>query len=197
LTASLWPDSPSTTEGGAVVEWLKIIGLGVVGAIAYGIAHDNVTARVCVEYFTIGHVPIFGTENPTLLALGWGVLATWWVGLGLGIYLALACRVGRRPKLTAVDLVRPLGVLLVTVAAVSLLAGLAGYLAATQGWVWLVGRLAERVPTARHHVFLADLWAHLAAYGSAFLGGIALAIWASIRRNRLAKPAKSTETEWT
>ena len=58
-----------------MVEWLKIIGLGVVGAVAYGIAHDNVTARVCVEYFTIGHVPIFGTENPTLLALGWGVLA--------------------------------------------------------------------------------------------------------------------------
>src|SRR5262249_11114159 len=92
------PDRPSKLEGGPVVEWLKIIGLGVVGAIAYGIAHDNVTARVCVEYFTIGHVPIFGTENPTLLALGWGVLATWWVGLGLGLLLALACRRGRRPK---------------------------------------------------------------------------------------------------
>jgi hypothetical protein len=180
-----------------VADWLKIIGLGVLAAIAYGIALDNVTARVCVEYFTIGHVPIFGTEDPTLLALGWGVLATWWVGLALGIYLAVACRVGRRPKLTAGDLVRPLGVLLVSMAAVSLLAGLAGYFAATRGWIWLAGPIALLVPAARHHAFLADLWSHLAAYGSAFLGGITLAVWASIRRNRLAKTAKPTDLNWT
>jgi hypothetical protein len=28
---------------------------------------------VCVEYFTIGHQPIFHTDDPTLLAFGWGV----------------------------------------------------------------------------------------------------------------------------
>ena len=169
-----------------MVESLKIIGLGVVAAIAYGIAHDNVTARVCVEYFTIGHEPIFGTESPTLLALGWGVVATWWVGLSLGIFLALSCRYGRTPKLTAGDLLGPLGRLLATMAVVSLVAGLAGYYSATQGWVWLFGELADRVPKAKHAAFLADLWAHLAAYSSAFLGGIALGIWAMIRRFRLA-----------
>ena len=179
-----------------MVESLKIIGLGVVASIAYGIAHDNVTARVCVEYFTIGHEPIFGTDSPTLLALGWGVLATWWVGLGLGVLLALACRRGRRPKLTAGDLVRPLGVLLATMAGVSLLAGLAGYIAATQGWVWLVGELASRVPKAKHESFLADLWAHLAAYASAFLGGIILAIWATIRRRSLARAKVSLQPDW-
>jgi hypothetical protein len=176
-----------------VVESIKIVGLGVVASIAYGIAHDNVTARVCVEYFTIGHVPIFGTDNPTLLALGWGVLATWWVGLGLGILLALACRSGRRPKLGAGDLLRPLGVLLASMAVTSLVAGLAGYDAAGRGWVWLVGDLADRVPAARHRVFLADLWAHLAAYGSAFVGGIVLAVGASIRRTRLASAARSSD----
>jgi len=169
-----------------VVESLKIVGLGVVAAVAYGIAHDNVTARVCVEYFTIGHAPIFGTESPTLLALGWGVVATWWVGFGLGIILALACRLGRYPKLTAGDLLRPLGLLLGSMAVVSLVAGLVGYYSATRGWVWLVGPIASRVPQDRHHVFLADLWAHLAAYASAAAGGVVLAVWARFRRTRLA-----------
>ena len=170
-----------------MIESLKIVALGVVAAIAYGIAQDSVTARVCVEYFTIGHAPIFGTESPTLLALGWGVLATWWVGLGLGLVMAIACRKGRRPKLAASDLVRPLGIVLGSMAVASTLAGLIGYQAATHGWVFLVGRLADEVPEARHPAFLADLWAHLAAYGSAFVGGVALAILASNRRTRLAQ----------
>jgi hypothetical protein len=72
-------------------------------------------------------------------------------------------------------------------AVVSMVAGVAGYHSATQGWVWLVGGLADRVPEAKHTVFLTDLWAHLAAYASAFVGGIVLAIWATIRRDRLAK----------
>jgi hypothetical protein len=59
------------------VEALKIILLCVLSAITYGILHDQVTARICVEYFTIGHPPMFATDSPTFLALGWGILATW------------------------------------------------------------------------------------------------------------------------
>lgn len=180
-----------------MIESLKIIGLGVVSAIAYGIAHDNVTARVCVEYFTIGHQTIFETTSPTVLALTWGVLATWWVGLGLGIFLALTCRVGRKPKLSAVDLIRPLGILLASMAGISTLAGLAGWFAANRGWIFLVGGIAERVPSEKHIAFLADLWAHLAAYASAFVGGIVLAIWATIRRGRLARSASLSQAQGT
>ena len=180
-----------------MVESLKIVGLGVVAAIVYGIAHDNVTARVCVEYFTIGHPPIFGTDSPTLLALGWGVLATWWVGLGLGSLLALVSRAGPKPKLSAGDLLRPVGYLLATMALVSLLAGLAGYFAATRGWIWLVGDLAASLPESKHLAFLADGCAHLAAYASAFLGGIVLAVWAAIRRNRMARAEISPQPDGT
>jgi hypothetical protein len=70
--------------------WIATIAL----AVAYGIAHDMVTAHVCVEYFTIGHVDIFGTGNSVLLALGWGTVATWWVGLVLGGFIASAARSG-------------------------------------------------------------------------------------------------------
>ncbi len=171
-----------------MVESCKIIGLGMFAAIAYGIAHDNVTARVCVEYFTIGHERIFGpTESPTLLALGWGFAATWWVGLGLGIFLALTCRLGQKPKLSAKELVKPVAILLATMAVLSLLAGGLGYYAASRNWIWLVGYLAFHVPKAKQSAFLADACAHLAAYGTAFVGGMILAIWATVRRVRLAK----------
>jgi hypothetical protein len=56
---------------------IKIILTCVVAAVLYGIVHDQVTARICVEYFLVFHPPIFPTQSPTLLALGWGVIATW------------------------------------------------------------------------------------------------------------------------
>src|SRR5439155_1067124 len=92
---------------------IRIILLATLAAIAYGVVHDQVTARVCVEYFTIGHPPVFNTDSPTLLALGWGVIATWSVGLLLGVSAALVSRLGHRPKYTAACLVRPIAVLLV------------------------------------------------------------------------------------
>ena len=164
------------------MESLKIILLCIVAAIVYGICHDQVTARVCVEYFTIGHPPVFNTDSPTLLAFGWGVIATWWMGLYLSIPAALACRVGTLPKLKAVDLVRPIGVLLIVMACTSLLAGITGYFLATRGSVWLLEPLASRVPAEKHVAFLADLWSHLAAYGIGGFGGLVLCGWVVVRR---------------
>src|SRR3954463_16695995 len=89
-----------------------IVLLSIAAAVAYGILHDQVTARVCVEYFTIGHPPVFPTESPTRLGIGWGIIATWWVGLLLGIPLAVAARAGRRPWRGVRSLVRPVLTLL-------------------------------------------------------------------------------------
>jgi hypothetical protein len=176
------------------MKFLGIIALSVAASILYGILHDQVTAHLCVEYFTIGHPRIFETESPTLLAFGWGVVATWWVGLALGIPLALCCCVGPAPLLGPLDLLRPVGLLLICMAGLALIAGVAGYGSAISGRIVLLPPLADRIPPERHAVFLADLWAHLASYLSGFLGGIGLCAWAVIRRLRLARreapPAK-------
>jgi GNAT superfamily N-acetyltransferase len=122
------------------MESLKIVLLCVLAAVTYGVLQDQITAHVCREYFTIGH-PSIGTEDSTLLAFGWGFLATWWVGLGLGLLLAFSARFGSRPRLTVRDLVRPVVITILCVGVAATIAGLIGYLAAQSGRIVLIGPL--------------------------------------------------------
>jgi hypothetical protein len=165
------------------VESLKIILLSITAAVVYGIVHDQVTARICVEYFTIGHAPIFGTDDPTLLGVGWGILATWWVGLFLGVPLAVVARGGKRPPRSAASLVRPIAALMLVSALGAALAGLVGWQLASRGIVRLMGPLAENVPADRHVAFLIDGFAHTASYGCGFVGG--LVVMGLVWRSRL------------
>ena len=162
-----------------------ILGLAVLASVTYGVIHDQITARICVEYFTIGHMPILGgTENPTILGFAWGILATWWVGLMLGIPLAFVCQTGSLVKKSAKDLVVPLLVLMMVSGCLAAGAGVVGYLLATSGQVWLVGEFADRVPPEKHVAFLTDLWIHNASYAGGFLGGTVLMLWIVFDRYR-------------
>jgi hypothetical protein len=169
------------------VKSVGIVVLCIGAAITYGIVHDQVTARVCVEYFTIGHYPVFNTTDPTLLGIGWGIIATWWVGLLLGIPLAFVARAGERPKRSPNSLVRPVGVVLIVMGVASLIAGLVGWLLARLGWVMLVGPLADSVPTDKQVPFIADLWAHSASYLAGIIGGLVLMnrVWQSRKLREL------------
>lgn len=66
----------------------------------YAILHDQITARICVEYFTVTHPTIIPSQNPTSLAIAWGIVAGGPPSLGLGVLVALCARVGRWPKLS-------------------------------------------------------------------------------------------------
>jgi hypothetical protein len=162
----------------AVDEWqlIGIVTMCVVAAVLYGIVHDQVTARVCVEYFTVGHPPVFGTDDPTLLGIGWGIIATWWVRLLLGIPLALVARVGARPKRPLGSLVRPVVWLMAVMMFCALAAGVMGWLLARTGAISLFGAIAEKLPPDRHAPFLADLWAHSASYLVGLVGGIVVMV---------------------
>ena len=179
---------------GLTVQVLFIILLCISSAICYGIVHDQVTARICIEYFTIGHPPVFQTDAPTILALGWGVIATWWVGLILGVPLAMSARLGRRPRKSVASLVRPISILLLVMAGCAFLSGIIGYVLASRNMVWLLEPLASEVPAERHVPFLADLWAHNASYLVGFIGGIVLIVitWTS-RARMAADPCRSCD----
>lgn len=167
--------------------FLRIVLLCIASAVGYGLVHDQITIRICPEYFTIGHDPIFPDAPLTVIALLWGVIATWWMGLFLGVALAVAARAGRAPKLTAAELRPVIRKLLLTMAGAALLAGITGYLSARLGWVWLVEPYASEVPASRHAGFLADLWAHSASYAVGFWGGLAVCVRVGLQRRKDAR----------
>ncbi len=168
------------------MEFLKIWLLSIVAAVTYGIFHDQVTARVCVEYFSVAHPMILPLTSPTLLGLEWGILATWWVGCGLGVLLASSARLGSLPSLGVRDLYQPIEMLLLSMACGALVAGVAGFLLTKTNVISLQGPLAVSIPQSKHARFMADAWAHLASYFIGGCGGLILSIRAYARRRQLA-----------
>lgn len=163
-----------------------IVLLSIGAAILYGLIHDQITAHLAVEYFSVEHPPVLGgLTDPFLLGLVWGVLATWWVGLLLGIPLAVSARISpnRLPPLHARDLVRPIGILLVCMAVCAFLAGLTGWANALSG----------KPPHTLRPALSAVRWAHNASYISGICGGFVLCAATFRRRLRLlsAEPPKA------
>jgi hypothetical protein len=177
------------------MESIKIVLLCVGAAIVYGIGHDHITARISLEYFTIGHPPILGgTQDPSLLAFGWGVIATWWVGVMLGVPAAVLARAGSRPKFGWRDLRVAIAVLMGVVAISAVVGGLVGYatggLVANASWFHEQGIHGNRIIR-----FTTAAGAHQAAYGAGFIGGILTWGWIWWRRGRAERRALLTELE--
>ena len=166
------------------MEATKMILFAVLAAIGYGIIHDQVTAHVCVEYFSIAHPPVFPTQSPFLLALGWGVIATWWVGLPLGIGAAAASRLGPRHKLTLRDILPMVLWLLAVMAISALIAGAVTAYLVMAGRLDVPGGWAAVIPRDKWVAFSFDAGAHLASYAMGALGGlfvIARIVWLRVR----------------
>lgn len=175
------------------MQFLRIVLASLALAILYGVVHDQLTVRVSLEYFTIGHPPVFATSSPTLLALGWGVIATWWVGLPLGFVLAAVARNGRtRAPLQLEDLVPRLLMLLAAMAVAATFAGLATYAGADVLGLQLPEPLATRVPSGGHRAFLAAWAAHAASYAVGIGGALVLIATVAIQRRRRARGTASS-----
>lgn len=210
LIASVWVSRRASKENlQPAAGWFKtlaqklplhfagIMATSVLAAIIYGIIHNQVTARICVEYFTIGHPRLIDSDSPTVLGLFWGVAGTWWVGLPVGMGLAIAARAGRRPKLACSQMIRPIGVLLCWMLGVAILAGLIGYITSSAGIFLLVERLASRIPEDKHIAFLTAGWAHAGSYLAGIIGGIVLWIvtWKRRGKHQIGEVASDREEQ--
>ncbi len=172
------------------MQFLAIVLVSIGAAVCYGIVHDQVTARVCLEYFTVAHPAIFPTRSPTLLALGWGIIATWWVGLLLGMPLAAVARWGRRrPPLSWRAVLPSILRLLCVMACCAFAAGMLGYVAGLHGIVPLSPWLKDEVPLGHQAAFVAAWWTHLASYLAGFVGGIVVIVRSWRARINLRSPA--------
>jgi hypothetical protein len=176
-------------------EFAKIVGMSTLGAIAYGIVQDQITARISPEYFTdpydwrIAHhyrgcrwvedltrgwINLTPESSPTLIGLVWGPLATWWVGVILGVGLAVASRVGPGPKLSAKDQLKPMLGLLGVTGGATTLAGLYSFFTHDQA-------------DPKERRFLTNGYAHGAAYLAGGIGGLGLIAATVARRIWLAR----------
>ncbi|MBK7876430.1 MAG: hypothetical protein IPJ77_11855 [Planctomycetes bacterium] len=174
--------------------FLRIVLACVLLACVYGIVHDQVTARLCIEYFTLAHPPLGLGESPTVLGLAWGVLATWWVGLGLGLALATAARAGSWPKLTVRDLGWTLFGFVVVLFALAMMALMAGWAAGVSDRFKPPELIAAELSYERWKHFTAAAWAHAASYFFGAFGGIALCVHLVLLRWRRARGHASDAT---
>lgn len=168
-------------------ESLKIILLPVGAAIVYGILHDQITIRVCPEYFTVAHPHIFNTNSLTLVAAGWGVVATWWAGAAAGAAFALAARFGALPKLTRRYYLRPVMVLGIAMAMLATLAGFTGCWLVSAGKIPILQAWGLPVPPDKWAAFTADLFAHLSSYLFGTIGSLIIALAAVRKRFALRR----------
>lgn len=160
--------------------------LFIAAAIVYGIAHDLITAHICVEYFTVMHPRIIASESPVALALLWGVVATWWAGLFAGLLVSACARFGRWPKLEPRRVFRWIIRLLPVMAAGALVLGVLGYAAASADLIWLNPEHREGVGAANKDRALAVGAAHTASYLLGFVGSLVIAVLALLARQREA-----------
>lgn len=152
----------------------KIILLCVAASISYGIIHDQITARLCIEYFTVAHPPLFPTTSPTLLALYWGVAATAGLGFVLGYVLSLVAHAGNQPPLHFTQLISSVVRLLATMALSSVVAGICGYWLTKHGIIAIPRDFGAAIPRESHVQFMAVSFAHASSYLVGLLGSALL-----------------------
>ena len=153
---------------------IKIIVFSVLAAGFYGVIHDQITIRLCPEYFTVAHPPIFHTSSLTLLAFYWGVAATAGIGAIVGYLLAVVSQEGVAVPLSLAQLLPPVSRLLIAMSLSALIAGITGYWLSRLGWVAMPAFLSLAIPAIRQDRFMAAWFAHGASYvvglsGSAIL----------------------------
>jgi hypothetical protein len=157
-----------------IMPFFKTVALCVGAAVFYGIVHDQITARLSIEYFTVAHPPIVISDSPTVQGLVWGIVATWWSGVLIGVPLAIVARSGECQPWDEKCLRKPIAVLLIIMAIGALLSGLTGYFLAQSGRVVMDVGYADAIPTSQHVRFVAAAWAHNASYILGFVGGVVL-----------------------
>lgn len=167
--------------------FLRIVLSVLAASVVYGVLHDQVTARLSSEYFTLGHPDlghpaIFHASSPTLLGLAWGIVATWWVGLFLGLALAVSARWGRLPKLLPGQLLRPVASVFAAMALAAVVGGVVSPLLVAPPFTALDGL---GVAPGRQEAFVRAWAAHSASYGIGLLG-CALVCGLVLRRRRYA-----------
>jgi len=159
------------------IDFLGIVLMSVLCAVMYGLIQDQVSIRISPAYFLLFHPRIVDSDDVTVVALAWGVAATWWVGLALGYLVAVFATWGPKsvycPRRALHGLIRVMG----GTGVATLICGAGAYLV---NWV---SPIAQQYVDGAESIrrFSAVLAAHNASYLAAPILAALLAarIWKS------------------
>jgi hypothetical protein len=165
----------------------QIIGVSILGAAVYGTVHDQITVRLCLEYFTLAHPAFFPTSSPTALAFCWGVAGTIWLGAIFGGVLAFVSESEGLPPVPVSRLAQAIVGLLLITALAAAAAGFAGFELARRSIVSLPADLGGLLLREQQHRFVAVWFAHVASYAVGMGGGalVIIALWRQRGRPRV------------
>jgi hypothetical protein len=161
-----------------------IILVTILAAITYGIIHDEITAHLCVEYFSVAHPPLFHTDSPALLGLCWGIAATIGIGAVMGAILAEVSQSRGSPPYPIRRVCRSLLILLAAMAITALMAGLVGFELSRHAIIRLPYPFAQVITPDRRDRFMAVWFAHCASYLTGLAGATFLILRIWIQRGR-------------
>ena len=151
--------------------------------IGYAMLQDQISVRMCPEYFTIGHPPIKGITNPTLLGIVWGFLGGFPGGIVLGIALAMSMYLGKASSFPIQNLKWPLRILLAGTAFGTGISGLSSWYNAQVVNISIGAPWNGLIPLERQQRFFIVANAHLGTYLSAAILGIGICIFIIYQRN--------------
>ncbi|CAN5575003.1 hypothetical protein BH09PLA1_BH09PLA1_03130 [soil metagenome] len=166
----------------------------VIVAIAYGVLNDQITSRISWEYFYYGKEleKVLGPGIPpdsgalSREAARIGVMATWSVGVILGVAILIANNPGRdRPQLP----LRALLKLLIPVIAIAIVFAIAFGFAGSRGWLNRFGEEFQALWDTnmwRPRRFMTAWGVHLGGYVGGVIGG-AWCVWRTCRLRKLAR----------
>jgi hypothetical protein len=158
-----------------------LMGVGMLAS--FGMTMDQVSVRLCPEYFTVLHAPIPNLTDPTLLGLAWGYLGSWWGGAVMGYVMGIVASVGsRRAPLPLRALVRPMVIVVVMTAIGTLITGIAVARHTEMLDVTFADWLDRAVPRERQRQAFIVANYHFAAYASAIVASVIMSVRIGITR---------------
>jgi hypothetical protein len=167
-------------------EFLKILSMCVLFAVAYGIVHDLFSVSFCIEYLRDYHTPSLTNLHPVALAIVWGVWATWFMGVIGGVLLGAASVAGNLPIVSWRRLVIPVSVWLTVLLVLSFVVYLAIFRFAGRAEAEISARVGHAEFELRRRLVSAAVM-HMFSYtGASVLIGI-LSVATYIRRSLQAK----------
>ena len=166
---------------------LRSLVLGIWLMTAYAMLQDQVSSRLCPEYFTIFHNPIPGLTDPNLVGIAWGFLGSWWGGAILGYSAGLTATLGDKPCLQLRNIVKGMLVLLGVVGIMTALGGFSVYRHAELFQITLCCEPVQGVPEERRRNLFIVACYHLITYGTAIIGSVLLCLELARQRHRLTQ----------